>query len=254
MVVDAEFEEIPREDVPMSEQELNLTADESLPWLESDEDDTAAGGIDSIQVMTLLAVLLAIAAAIILAVWYFTKGSSDAAPEPDGSTIEAPDGPIKERPENPGGKEFEGTGNLAPAVGEGEVRDAQIAEGEGANAAGAASGSEAGSGADAAPRPSVDTQTTQAAAAGSENATSSSNNGGISVQLAAYGNRARAEQGWRELSRSSGALSGKNYRIVEANVAIGKVYRLQVPASSRSEANALCDAIKADGLECAVKP
>ncbi|MEL7189088.1 MAG: SPOR domain-containing protein [Pseudomonadota bacterium] len=248
MVVDAEFEELPREDIPVTEQELNLTADESLPWLESDEDVAATGGIDSIQVMSFLAVLLVLAAAIILAAWYFTKGDGSEAPVADGSTIEAPEGPIKEKPDNPGGKEFEGTGNLAPAVGEGEVRDAQIADG--ADASGADGGADADAGGDA-QRPSAETQTADSDASDTPSA---ADNSGFAVQLAAYGNRARAEQGWRDLSRSSGALSGKNYRIIEANVDIGTVYRLQVPASSRAEASALCDAIKADGLECAVKP
>ncbi len=249
MVVDAEFEEIPSEDIVVTEQELNLTADESLPWLESDEEDTAAGGIDSIQVMTFLAVLLAIAAALILAVWYFTKGDGGSEPVADGSTIAAPSGPIKEKPENPGGKEFEGTGNLAPAVGEGEVRDGQMADGS--DGAGAQSGKTDAS------RPAINTQTTESASTGSAegaNAADSASRGGFAVQLAAYGNRARAEQGWRDLSRSSETLSGKRYRIVEANVDIGKVFRLQVPASSRAEASSLCEAIKADGLECAVKP
>lgn len=243
MVVDAEFEEIPSEEVSVTEQELNLTADESLPWLESDEDEAAASGIDSIQVMTFLAVLLALAAAIILAVWFFTKGSGSSAPVPDGSTISAPAGPIKERPEDPGGKEFEGTGNLAPAVGEGETRDGQMAD---------SADSEDGA-VDSTP-PSTEEPATETAASSASTSSAASSGGGIAVQLAAYGNRARAEQGWRELSRSSETLSGKSYRIVQAKVDIGTVYRLQVPTSSRAEANALCDAIKADGLECAVKP
>jgi hypothetical protein len=46
----------------------------------------------------------------------------------DGSMIPAPEGPIKERPANSGGKEFAGTGNVAPVVGEGGSRPAVVAE------------------------------------------------------------------------------------------------------------------------------
>lgn len=243
MVIDAEFEEI-----EVTDQELDLTAEDSLPWLEADEEDAGAGGIDSVQVMSLLAILLLLGAIIIGAVWYFTGRSDTPDLVPDGSTIEAPDGPIKERPEDRGGKEFEGTGNIAPAIGEGEARDGQLGDGSGA---GSGSGAVAAGGdADAtnedAPRPSIDTQSAEPAA--------SSTSGGVAVQLAAYGNRERAEKGWADLSRSSSALNGVSYRIVEAKVDIGTVYRLQAMASNSAEADALCSAIKAEGLECAVKP
>ena len=44
------------------------------------------------------------------------------------------------------------------------------------------------------------------------------------------------------------------YRIEEGVVDIGKVYRLQAVASDRAAADRLCAALKADGLDCQVKP
>ena len=73
------------------------------------------------------------------------------------------------------------------------------------------------------------------------------------MQLAAYGTRARAEQGWSDVTRRTDALSGVKYRIVEGKVDIGTVYRLQAVAGSRAEADRLCAALKADGVDCQVK-
>jgi hypothetical protein len=74
------------------------------------------------------------------------------------------------------------------------------------------------------------------------------------VQLAAYGTRERAEKGWSEISRRTEVLSGVSHRVVEGKVDIGTVYRLQAVASSRAEAERLCAALKADGLDCQIKP
>jgi hypothetical protein len=76
---------------------------------------------------------------------------------------------------------------------------------------------------------------------------------GVGVQLAAYGTRARAEQGWAEVTRRTDVLTGVKYRVVEGKVDIGTVYRLQAVAPSRAEAERLCAALKADGVDCQIK-
>ena len=234
MVIDAEYEEIEG-----NGGELDLPDSDSLPWLESDEEDDEAGGYDTGQIIAFIAILLVLAAGIIGAIYYFANRAGDGAVVADGSVIEAPDGPIKQAPADPQGKEFDGTGNVAPAVGEGQAPDTQIA-------------GPATAGADD-PKPSVSTLPAQAEPVPTPTPTQAPKTGGAYVQLAAYGTRARAEKGWSELSRQTEALSGKSYRVVEAVVGGATVYRLQVVASDRASANQLCNAIKADGLDCAVK-
>lgn len=237
-MIEAEFEEIDRD-----EDQLDLSEDDSLPWLEADEDDDAAGGVDTAQVIGFFLILLALLACVVGAIWYFTNRTGDTAMVADGSTIEAPEGPIKERPEDPGGKEFDGTGNVAPVVGEGGTRDGVMntdGNGVSAGAEGAASGSAAG--------------TSAGASAGSGTASSASSGAsGVGVQLAAYSTRARAEQGWNDLSRRTDALAGARYRIEQGTVDIGTVFRLQAVASDRAAADRLCAALKSDGLDCQVK-
>ncbi|KPQ37828.1 MAG: Sporulation related domain [Porphyrobacter sp. HL-46] len=223
-MIDAEYEELDG-----AEGELDLADTDNLPWLESDEEDEDAGGLDTGQIFGFAALLIVLLAAVVGAVWYVSSRTAGSEAVADGSVIAAPAGPIKERPEDPGGKTFAGTGNVAPVVGEGGTREAVVAAPEAAPT----------------PKPSP--------AAGAAPAAAAPDMSGVGVQLAAYSSRARAEQGWGDLIRRTDALAGVKHRVVEGKVDIGTVYRLQAIAATRAEADALCTALKADGLDCQVK-
>ncbi len=226
-MIDAEYEELNDDG-----GELDLASTDSLPWLESDEDDADAGGLDAGQIMLFAAGLVALLAVVVGGVWYVSNRAAGGDVVADGSVIAAPEGPVKQRPDDPGGKEFAGTGNVAPLVGEGGSRPAVVADGPAPAATPVA-------------KPTVSTVPVAVPAAGDVP--------GIGVQLAAYGTRARAEQGWSDIVRRTDALTGVKYRVVEGKVDIGTVYRLQAVAGSRAEADRLCAALKADGVDCQVK-
>lgn len=229
-MVDAEYEELNE-----TEDALDLADTDSLPWLESDDEDEDAGGLDMMQIAGFFTLLVVLLGAVVGGVWYFSNRAAEGNLVADGSVIEAPAGPIKERPENPGGKEFAGTGSVAPVVGEGGSRPAVVAEKPMPVVTPAA-----------VPSP-VATKPVPAATPTAAPVP------GTGVQLAAYGTRARAEQGWTDLTRRTDALTGVKHRVVEGKVDIGTVYRLQAVAGSRAEAERLCAALKADGLDCQVK-
>ncbi|RNJ62112.1 MAG: SPOR domain-containing protein [Porphyrobacter sp. IPPAS B-1204] len=231
-MIDAEYEELNDDS-----SELDLSSSDSLPWLESDEDDSDAGGLDAGQIMLFAAGLVALLGAVVGGVWWVSNRAAGGEVVADGSVIAAPEGPIKQRPDDPGGKEFAGTGNVAPVVGEGGSRPAVVADGTPPLPA-ATSPAQA-------PKPSVSTVPVAVPAAGDIP--------GVGVQLAAYGTRARAEQGWSDVTRRTEALKGVKYRIVEGKVDIGTVYRLQAVMGSRAEADRLCAALKSDGVDCQVK-
>lgn len=246
-MIDAEYEELNEPD-----GELDLADTDSLPWLESDEEDESAGGLATGQILGFAAGLVLLLGAVVGGVWFISNRAVQGDVVADGSVIEAPAGPIKERPDDPGGKEFAGTGNVAPVVGEGGTRPAVVASGEtpplpGPDGATPPSAKptpiKPAPAAGPAAKPSIAT-----AAASPAPATA-----GVGVQLAAYGTRARAEQGWSDISRRTDALKGVKYRIVEGKVDIGTVYRLQAVTGSRAEAERLCAALKADGLDCQIK-
>lgn len=226
-MIDAEYEELDD-----GTSELDLANADSLPWLESDEDDEDAGGLDAGQIMMFAAGLVAVLALVVGAVWWFSNRAAGSDAVADGSVIAAPEGPIKQRPDDPGGKTFAGTGNVAPVVGEGGSRPAVVAEKPMPTPSAVA-------------KPSVSTVPMAVPAAGDVP--------GVGVQLAAYGTRARAEQGWTDIGRRTDALANVKYRVVEGRVDIGTVYRLQAVVGSRAEADRLCGELKADGVDCQVK-
>jgi len=240
-MVDAEYEELNEADEALGD-ELRLGEPDSLPWLESDEEDEGAGGIDTSQIVLFGLGLFALLGVAWAGVWYITNRAANSEVVADGSVIAAPEGPIKTRPDDPGGKTFDGTGNVAPVVGEGGSRPGVVAE---TPIPGATPGQP---GAQPSAAPSAAPAKPAAPAAGQAPAT-----GGVGVQLAAYGTRARAEQGWSDAQRRTDALKGIKYRVVEGKVDIGTVYRLQAVVGTRAEADGLCRALKADGVDCQVK-
>lgn len=211
-----------------------IDEDEPLPWLESGGYDDAEEGVDPGRVVGF--VLIAALALLVLfgAIWFFSHRGPDAELVADGSTIEAPDGPVKEKPGNPGGRNFAGTGDVAPAVSEGHKREGRIAD-------------------KIVPTPKTAIVQPGGAKPVAAAPATPANSGGIAVQVGAYSNKAGAETGWNALNRQTDALKGFQYRIVEGQADIGTVYRLQAVASNGAAAKSLCDKLRADGLACQVK-
>lgn len=217
--------------------QLDLADGESLPWLEAGGEEAEAAGFDTTRLVLLGVLALALLGAVVGGIWFVSNQASDE-PEADGSVIAAPEEPYKTRPENPGGKTFAGTGDTSFAVGEGQTRESKLAE--------------------TAPQPAP--AVAKPAAASGPSIASTVNEAprvaavpGAMVQVGAYPRRADAEAAWANLMRQTEALNGVSHRVVEAQVDIGRVYRLQAVTGNRAEAARLCAALKADGLACFVK-
>ena len=208
------------------EQLLLADDDERLPWLESD-DDYEEGGFDwrlikwAVLGFVVIAVLLGL-------LWYFTQGEEQPEVVPDGSTIEAPEGPFKVRPDDPGGREVDGTGDVSFGVGQGQDVESRL-------------------GGEDTPRPSIDREQADAPAP------APSSTSGVGIQVGAYSSREIAEKGWGEVSRRYSALSGLSHRIIEAQIDGARVYRLQAVAGSEDAAQEVCRSIRASGGDCQVK-
>ncbi|MBX7483253.1 SPOR domain-containing protein [Qipengyuania qiaonensis] len=216
------------------EGQLDLADDESLPWLEAGVDDEEAARFDTSRLVLVGLLVAALLGVVGGGVWFLTSQASDE-PEPDGSLIAAPDEPYKTKPENPGGKTFAGTGDTSFAVGEGQTREGKLAEPSVApqNEVGASAGPSIASTVDEAPR--------------------TAQTSGTAVQVGAYPSREDAEMAWSNITRQTEVLNGVRHRVVEAQVDIGRVFRLQAMAGDRAAANRLCAALKGDGLACFVK-
>lgn len=205
-----------------------LHREERLPWLdavEDEEDEFDEPGIDPARVWAFVLGGLALLILIVVGVWWNAHRHDTAGQLADGSLITAPPGPFKEVPQDPGGKTFDGTGDLSFAVSQGHSPGARLA--------GTADQAEEGGAGD----PAV----TNAAA------------GSVGVQVGAFSTQATAEADWQRLVKAFDALSGVSHRIVEGQADIGTVYRLQAVAGSAGAATALCERLKSAGLNCQVK-
>jgi hypothetical protein len=213
---------------------LALGDEERLPWLESADDvdyDQPASNTGRTIAFIALAVLL-LAAIIGGIYWLSHRGASQTAA--DGSLIEASKEPYKIAPQDPGGKTFQGTGDSSFKVSEGEKPGANLAGGT-------------------APKPAASAPPKAPAAAMAGAATRAPANGGVGVQVGAFGSSASAEAAWGKLVGQHEALKGMTHRAVEGKADIGTVYRLQAIAPDLGAANALCSKLQAEGLKCQVK-
>jgi hypothetical protein len=221
--------------------------DASLPWLEGDDDFEEEEGGSSFLLLAVMA--LGALALIIGGIWWFTRERGDSELVADGSLIEAPEAAYKEKPEDPGGKTFEGTGDTSYAVSEGEMRPVQLGD--------AAEAPKPGFEAVASPAPAAKPPVAPAKAATpavpAPAATPPVVPSGPGVQVGAYSSRAAAEAGWSRLVGMHSALSGMKHRVVEGKADIGTVYRHQALPGDAAAARSLCATLKAAGQDCAVK-
>ncbi len=211
---------------------------ERLPWLDADDDEDEAVGTEGARMFGFVLLGLVALAALIGGIWWASHSAFDPTLVADGSTIAAPAQPYKEAPKNPGGKTFDGTGDSAFAVSEGQTRSAKLGEAT----APAASASQ----------PSL-TSVKVPASSATPSAASSATAKGPVVQVGAYSTQATAETGWSKLAAQYSALAGLKHQIVEGQADIGTVYRLQVLPGESGGAQALCSRLKAAGLACQVK-
>jgi hypothetical protein len=222
------------DDDRLETEQLELDAPEDrLPWLESAEDDDEYEGYDTSRLLVIFLGGLAVLAAVVGGIWWFTNRGPDPELVADGSVVAAPTEPYKTAPANPGGKTFDGTGDVSFAASEGQARPPVMA-----------GPADAGTPTTApAPTPAATAASTPAAASV-----------GVGVQVGAYSSQATAEAGWAKLvAQANGALAGVSHRVIAGTADNGTIYRLQAVASDRASATALCGQLKAAGISCQVK-
>ena len=199
--------------------------DERLPWLEGEEDDEPE--LDHGRIMAVALALLLFLLVLVGIAWWLWAARGEGELAPDGSLIEAPEGPYKVRPRNPGGLEVLGTGDTSFAVAEGRRIEARIAP--------------------VSPPALPAAEKTDEAAAGAGQAP------GVGVQIGAYPTREAAQAGWSQLSQRLEPLRGRSHRILEGAVDTGTIYRLQVVTESELAARQLCVELRNAGGDCQVK-
>ena len=202
---------------------LDLDDPDRLPWLETADGYEYDDGASPLKVAGLVLGGLALLALIVGGIYYMQRNQTGAEGG-NGELIEAQEGDYKVRPEDAGGKSFEGEGDSAFAASEGKKTASKVGSTK------ASGGSDAKSSAD-----------------GKVPA------GAKFVQLGAYGNAATANEAWGVLSKRFGFLSGVNKRVAQGSGEGGrKVFRLQAITGNASAAQQLCAKLKAAGEDCLI--
>lgn len=209
---------------------LGLDDPDRLPWLETADGYDYDEGASPLKVAAMVLAGLALLAAIVGGIYWLQRNNS-AGTAGKGELIAAEEGPYKTRPEEAGGKTFEGEGDAAFAASEGKKTGATIAP---------------------AAVKAEEAKTKAAPAVAKPAVASATPAGAVMVQLGAFNNSAQAETAWTAFGKRFGFLSGVNRRVVEANVEGRKVVRLQAITSNAAAAQQLCAKLKAAGENCLI--
>jgi cell division protein FtsN len=247
--------------------------EDDLPWLDRGSDQADEKETPLIPRWMLFAglggflLLLGVVTAGVY--WYVTRDflrptEAKLAQVPDEQLplIKAPSGPIKVRPDNPGGQEVPDQDKLVleAATGNGDPAATPSALAQGAEQPMARPGTAPDPlvqpGFDAAPPPPVTkappppapkpappvvAQTPPPAAAPS----------GVLVQLGAFGSRERAAAAWKQLSAKHPQLGGlsPDYEVAGP----GKVRLRAAGLPTRADADGVCSALRSAGQDCIIK-
>lgn len=197
-----------------------------LPWLETADGYEYDEGASPLKVAGMVLGGLALLAAIVGGIYWAQRNQGGGATG-NGELIAAQEGDYKVKPDEAGGKTFEGEGDSAFAASEGKKTGATIAP----------------------PAKAPDPK----AAAAKPAATGTTPAGAVMVQLGAFGDSAKADTAWAGLSKRFGFLSGVNRRIAEATGEGGrKIFRLQAITPNAAAAQQLCAKLKAAGENCLI--
>ena len=223
----------------------NRSYDEQLPWLQSVADADEPRGVSARKMLAALGVVLLAAA--LVAGTFFWLGHREGAVEGPPELIQAPAGPYKIKPPNPGGLDVTGESQTAFETSAGEDKDAQLDLSKVPEQPMVKPPKEQEQ---AAPEPGFSSDAKVAKPVPPKPAPAPVPSGppGSVVQLGAFANQAQAERGWKALSDRFPSVAAMNKLIVPFSGGI----RLRASAASPAEAKQVCATLKAAGENCFV--
>jgi len=198
---------------------LGLDEEDRLPWLESADDYSGYDGGNGGKLLGFVLLGLLVVAAVVGGYYWLQNRGANGGVDGDGSVIAAEEGDYKVAPDDPEGKEFEGTGDSSFPASEGQRKEGKLA-----------TGSDSKPVSQSAPAPK----------------------GSVLVQLGAYSSEAQANTGWSELSRRYAYVGKLPKKVTSAKVDGGTVYRLSAVAPNAAAATDTCNKIKAAGGSCLI--
>ena len=212
--------------------------DEQLPWLQPVEDENEPRGLSARKMLAALIVVLF--AGLIVAATFFWLGRQNASVGGPPELIQAPAGPYKVKPPNPGGLDISSESETAFETSAGEDRNSQLDTSKLPQAP-ATKPSQAKT---SAPQP----ETAKPAPPLPEPEPKATGGAGSVIQLGAFANKAQAERAWTALSARFSSIAAMNKMIVPFPGGI----RLRAGAPSAADAKQACETLRAAGENCFV--
>ena len=262
------------------EHELEVGDEDRLPWLEAVEEDDGGEGGPSVAKL-IVAILIGLIAIGVIVGGLFWLGNRNQ-PGANGEIIAAPEGDYKVRPENPGGMNVSGEGEVAAQASAGQTPqgnlalnapEAPVTQGGGQHQAAQAPGAPgqagphpAGTGPQApgaqasagtpghpgaapapghpapAPAPGRPGQPPQHPAPQAPAA-----GGGATIQLGAFSSQAAANQAWTNLSGRFRYLAPLSHNVVSVQVGGRTLYRLRASGAAAAD---VCRRLQVAGEAC----
>lgn len=227
------------------DEELEVGDEDRLPWLEAVEEDDGDGDGPSVAKLIAAIVIGLVAIGVIVGglFWLGNRGE----PGASGDVIAAPEGDYKVRPENPGGMNVSGEGQVAAAASAGQTPQGNLNLGGTPEAPVTR--------APPAPQPAAPAPVAQApvrpapAPVPPRPAPQQPVAAGPTIQLGAFSSQAAANQAWSALSGRFRYLAPLSHNVVPANVGGRTLYRLR---ASGADAASICRRLQVAGEACSL--
>ena len=212
-----------------------------LPWLQAVDDEDEPRGVSARKMLAALLVVLLAGA--LVAATFFWIGRRDAQMSGPPELIEAPAGPYKIKPPNPGGLDVAGESETAFETSAGEDKDAQLDLSKAPKLPVPPKEAPEGT-----PKKIPPNETKEPLPTPPAPVSKPVGPAGSVIQLGAFQNTAQAERAWAALSVRFPTVGAMTKLIIPFPGGI----RLRASAGSPADAKQACQALKAAGENCFV--
>ncbi|HEX4738438.1 MAG TPA: SPOR domain-containing protein [Allosphingosinicella sp.] len=250
----------------------DLEEGDRLPWLEAVEEDDGRDGPSALKLIVAVLIGLAAIGGIVGGLFWLGNRHNGTTTASAPETIQAPQGPYKVKPQNPGGMNVQGGGDTSVAASAGaepkgridanKMPEAPVTRGAAQPAqpqpAQTKTAQQAAPAKPAAPAPTKVAQAAKPAAsapkpapakpaAKATPAPAASGQSGGSVQLGAFSSQASAEKAWKALSGRFSYVAPLNHSVIPVTSGGRTLYRLRASGAGSSD---VCSRLKVAGESC----